>query len=325
MMMRWSFCSLSVGADMSIKEVPHIPVLLDEVLSFVQTIENGCFLDATTGFANHSYEILQGTSLDMLCNDKDMEALEFSKKKLSPFEGRVKFTNKSFSKLEDELISLNIKGILADIGVSSYQLDNLDRGFGFESEVLDMRMDKRSDLDAKFVVNNYSKEELERIFKEYGEVRDYKKIANVICDYRKDKEIESSKELATLVARHTRKFSKINPATLVFQAIRIEVNGELEELKSLLLNIENANISGLKVLIISFHSLEDRIVKQKFKEWTKKCICSSEVMRCECGNNNQKGKILTKKPITASIEEIEENPRSRSAKLRVFEFNTKEI
>lgn len=307
---------------MPLEENPHIPVLLGEVLSFIKPIENGCFLDATTGFANHSYEILQQTSLDLLCNDKDIEALEFSKNKLSSFQERVHWTNKSFSKLKNEFIDFKIKGILADIGVSSYQLDNLDRGFAFNSDALDMRMDKNNNLDAKYIVNNYSKEELERIFKEYGEVRDYKKIASVICDYRKDKEIESSKELSTIVARHTRKFSKINPATLVFQAIRIEVNSELEELKSLLLNIENANIRGLKVLIISFHSLEDRIVKQKFKQWTKKCICSQEVMRCECGNNNQKGKILTKKPLTPNKKELKENPRSRSAKLRVFEFTS---
>jgi 16S rRNA (cytosine1402-N4)-methyltransferase len=307
---------------LSLKENPHIPVLLDEVLSFINTIKDGCVLDATTGFANHSYEILQNTTLNMLCNDQDIDALEFSKNKLSSFKNRVNFTNKSFSKLKDELNDFNIKGILADIGVSSYQLDEQERGFSFDSDVLDMRMDRRNHLDAKFVVNNYSKEELINIFKEYGEVRDFQRIANAICDYRKDKEIKSSKELATLIARNTRHFSKINPATLVFQAIRIEVNAELEELKNLLLNIENANIKGLKVLIISFHSLEDRIVKQKFKEWTKKCICSSEVMRCECGNNNQKGKILTKKPITPSKKELKENPRSRSAKLRVFQFST---
>lgn len=307
---------------MAIANNPHIPVLLNEVLSFTCTIENGCFLDATTGFANHSFEILQNTSISMLCNDKDEEALEFSKNKLSSFKDRVSFSNKSFSELKNELIDFNIKGILADIGVSSYQLDEKERGFGFESEVLDMRMDRRNTLDAKFIVNNYSKEELERILKDYGEVRDFKRIAGAICDYRKNKEIESSKELSSLVARHTRKFSKLNPATLVFQAIRIEVNAELEELESFLSNIENANIQGLKVLIITFHSLEDRIVKQKFKDWTKKCICPKEIMRCECGNNHQKGKILTKKPITATKEELQENPRARSAKLRVFEFLT---
>ena len=321
-MTKLSFCILLVVDKVPIVNNPHIPVLLDEVLSFTSTIKEGCFLDATTGFANHSYAILQNTSLNMLCNDKDIDALEFSKNKLSSFKKRVSFTNKNFSSLKDEFNDFNIKGVLADIGVSSYQLDDQDRGFGFESDVLDMRMDRRSNLDAKYVVNNYSKEELERILKDYGEVRDFQRISGAICDYRKDKEIESSKELSTLVARHTRKFSKINPATLVFQAIRIEVNSELEELENFLLNIENANIQGLKVLIISFHSLEDRIVKQTFKKWTKKCICSSEIMRCECGNNHQKGKIITKKPITASKKELKENNRSRSAKLRVFEFTT---
>lgn len=299
---------------------PHIPVLLSEVLANISDIKSGYFLDATTGFAGHSYEILEQTPLKLLCNDKDIEALEFSKNRLSSFKDRVTFINSSFSKIKDELIKYDIKGVLADIGVSSYQLDNQDRGFGFESDELDMRMDKNSTLDAKYVVNNYSKEDLETIFKDYGEVRDYKKIANIICYSRKDKEIQSAKELAELIAKHTRRFTKLNPATLVFQAIRIEVNQELEELKSLLENLGNANIAGLKVLIISFHSLEDRIIKQTFKKWTKTCICPQEIMRCECGNNHQKGKIINKKPITASKEEIKQNPRARSAKLRIFEF-----
>ena len=299
---------------------PHIPVLLDEVLANIGDIKSGYFLDATTGFAGHSYEILKQTPLKLLCNDKDIEALEFSKDRLSSFKDRVTFINSSFSQIKDELIKYDIKGVLADIGVSSYQLDNQDRGFGFESDELDMRMDKNSTLDAKYVVNNYSKEDLETIFKDYGEVRDYKKIANVICYSRKDKEIQSAKELAELIAKHTRRFTKMNPATLVFQAIRIEVNQELEELKSLLENLGNANIPSLKVLIISFHSLEDRIIKQTFKRWTKTCICPKEIMRCECGDNHQKGIIINKKPITASKEELKQNPRSRSAKLRIFEF-----
>jgi len=300
---------------------PHIPVLLDEVLSFVDFSESGIMIDMTAGFGGHSIEVLQKSKLDLICNDKDIKALDFSKNRLNDFKNRVSFINKTFSEVIKELEVDNLKIILADIGVSSYQLDEEYRGFSFNSDSLDMRMDDRNELNAKYVVNNYSITELEDIFKNYGEVRDYKRMAFAICEYRKDKQIESAKELSQIVARNTRKFSKLNPATLIFQAIRIEVNDELGELKKLLDNIESVSPKGTRVILISFHSLEDRIIKNKFKQWIKKCICDESVMRCECGNNHQKGKILTKKPLVANDKEIKNNPRSRSAKLRAFEFN----
>ena len=183
-----------------------------------------------------------------------------------------------------------------------------------------MRMDQNSSLSAYDVVNRYSKSELEDIFRDYGEIREYKKIAKLICDARERSPIRSAKELASLISKNIPK-RKIHPATLVFQAIRIEVNDELGELGRLLESIKNSGIDKCKVAIISFHSLEDRIVKRTFRDWARSCICPPELMRCECGNSHALGKVLTKKPITPRAEEIKENPRSRSSKMRVFYIN----
>ena len=211
-----------------------------------------------------------------------------------------------------------MRGILADIGVSSLQLDDPGRGFGFTSDVLDMRMDRSQPLTAYEVVNHYAKADLERIFREYGEVREYKKAADLIVKRRMQKPFESARELAEFAASHLHA-RKIHPATLLFQAIRIEVNDELGELKRLLQNIRDLNLSNTTVAIISFHSLEDRIVKQTFREWSKGCICPKEAMRCTCGGDHAYGKIITKNPITAGEKELEQNPRARSAKLRIFQ------
>jgi len=217
--------------------------------------------------------------------------------------------------LKDLPEDLPVSGILADIGVSSYQLDNPERGFTFESEELDMRMDKTQDLSAREVLNYYSKEDLERILREYGECKRYKKVANAIFSKRP---IKSNRELTDILGavgiRDKKDLAKI------FQAVRIEVNNELNELEKILENAEKLAKNGTILGIITFHSLEDRIVKNRFKEWARKCICPPEAIRCECGGNNQLGKILTKKPLTASKEEIKQNPRSRSAKLRGFQF-----
>ena len=303
----------------------HIPVLLNEVKEVFKDLEDGYFIDCTLGFSGHSEAILsQNPNIKLIGIDQDIEAIEYSKKKLSIFKDRVEIIKGRFSKEIEKILSLNlnIKGILADIGVSSLQLDRSDRGFSFDSEVLDMRMDKTQDLSAYDVVNFYPREDLEYIFKEYGEIRNYKKIADLIIDARNKKRIESAKELSELILKNIKKTRKIHPATLVFQAIRIEVNKELKELEILLDNIEKYKPKGAKVAIISFHSLEDKIVKNRFKKWAKSCICLNEYIRCECGNNNDLGKILTKKPIVASKEEKEKNPRSRSAKMRIFEFKS---
>ncbi|MEN8718529.1 MAG: 16S rRNA (cytosine(1402)-N(4))-methyltransferase RsmH, partial [Sulfurovum sp.] len=210
-----------------------------------------------------------------------------------------------------------IRGILADIGVSSLQLDKEERGFGFNSEVLDMRMDQNQTLDASFVVNNYSQNELERVFKEYGEVREYKKLASLIVANRP---FTSSKELAEFISKKMYK-GKLHPATLPFQGIRIEVNDELGVLERLFDSIESIKPQNCYVAIISFHSLEDRIVKNYFKKWSKSCICPPQSFRCTCGNDHALGKVITRKPVIPTKDEIKQNPRSRSSKLRVFKFD----
>ncbi len=297
---------------------PHIPVLLEEVKEVFKDIKSGYIIDCTVGYGGHSEAILEvNPNIKMICNDKDKEAIEFSKKRLNRFKDRVIFENLSFSKIIKKYEDYPVSGVLADIGVSSLQLDKKERGFSFESEVLDMRMDRSSLLSAYDVVNRYPLEKLEEIFRKYGEIREYKKAASLIVKEREKGDIKSAKALSSLFLKHMKK-SKIHPATLIFQAIRIEVNEELKELEELLKSIEKSKIKEAKIAIISFHSLEDRIVKSYFKNWAKKCICSLDAFKCECGGNHSIGKILTKKPITPTKEEIKRNPRSRSSKMRVF-------
>lgn len=299
-------------------EIPHIPVILDETIEFFKDLKDGYIIDCTTGFGGHSEAILKANpNIKLICNDRDDEALEFSKQRLAPFGDRVEFVRGAFSTVLSRVENKTIIGILADIGVSSLQFDKLDRGFSFNSDTLDMRMDTTQYLSAKEVINNYTITELEKIFRDYGEIKEYKKLAKLICDERRKNKIESSKQLATLIEKNFKK-TKIHPATLAFQAIRIEVNKELDELSILLNSIKNSNIKKCTVAIISFHSLEDKIVKNCFRDWSKSCICLPEVLRCECGDNHDIGQILTKKPIIATDKEIKKNPRSRSAKLRVF-------
>ncbi len=303
-------------------QIPHTPVLLNEVKEVFKDIKSGYIVDCTVGYGGHSEAILSSNKdVKLICVDQDIEAIEFSKKRLDRFKDRVVFINKRFSSAIDDIKSrgYELRGVLADIGVSSLQLDKSERGFGFNSQVLDMRMDQNSSLSAYEVVNYYPKEELERIFKEYGEIKSYKKLANLIVSERVKKPFESAKELSSFIAKNMAS-SKLHPATLAFQAIRIEVNQELEELKKLLENLKNLNNLNLLVAIITFHSLEDKIVKSTFKSWSKNCICPSGVLKCECGNNNSLGKIITKKPIIPRGEEVDKNPRSRSSKLRVFRF-----
>lgn len=297
--------------------IPHIPVLYKEVINVFSNIRNNYIVDCTLGYGGHTSLILENNSqISMICNDQDDEALEFSKRRLAKYGDRVIFNKGNFKNIATTFKNRNIKGILADIGVSSLQLDKESRGFGFNSDTLDMRMDTNQELSAYDVVNNYSQLDLERILKEYGEVKEYKKVASLIIQNRP---FNSAKELAALLEKKMHK-GKIHPATLPFQAIRIEVNNELGVLEELFKSIEKENLKDCIVAIISFHSLEDRIVKNYFKKWAQKCICPPHVMRCECGNNNQKGKVLTKKPIIPQNDEIKENPRSRSSKMRVFKF-----
>ncbi|MFA6685500.1 MAG: 16S rRNA (cytosine(1402)-N(4))-methyltransferase RsmH, partial [Arcobacteraceae bacterium] len=251
-------------------ESPHIPVLLNEVLNTFKDVQEGYIIDCTLGYGGHTEALLkQNTNIKIIGNDQDDEALNFSKNRLSAYGDRVVFNKGNFKDVFNTFHTFEIRGLLADIGVSSLQLDKLSRGFGFESEVLDMRMNTNQELDANYVVNHYSQIDLERIFKEYGEVAEYKKAASLVI---KNRPFGSAKELSDMFAKNFYK-GKIHPATLPFQAIRIEVNKELDVLNELFESIEKYKPSNCIIAIISFHSLEDRIVKNYFKKWSKNCIC----------------------------------------------------
>ncbi|WP_104713413.1 16S rRNA (cytosine(1402)-N(4))-methyltransferase RsmH [Helicobacter cetorum] len=299
----------------------HQSVLLQEVLETFMPLKEGVFIDCTLGLGGHSRAILsQSPHLKLVGIDKDKFARELAKERLTEFEGRYSIMSGGFSqcfKNALEAYGEQIKGVLVDLGVSSLQLDDENRGFGFQSHTLDMRMDLESELNAKRVVNSYSLHALERIFKEYGEIREYKKIASKIVERRAKKPFEDAKDLSNFLGSLS-KNKKIHPATLAFQAIRIEVNQELEELKGFLESAKN--LKGAILCIISFHSLEDALVKNAFKNYAKNCICDALSFKCTCSNNHALGEILTKKPLVPSVKEIAKNRRSRSAKMRIFRF-----
>ena len=302
-------------------KMPHIPVLLNEVVNFFKPLGKGKYIDCTLGYGGHSYHILESNpNLNLIGIDRDQEAIDFSTKRLEPFKERIKILKGSFGTILKNIDFNGCVGLLADFGVSSLQLDKLERGFSFNSDTLDMRMDQSSPFSAINVVNEYSLEELIRVFKEFGEMKDAKRVANAIVKAREKERITSSKKLAQIIASVSKKSSKIHPATVAFQAIRIEVNNELNEISQLLDILEEKKPKGMIVALITFHSLEDRLVKQRFKKWAKSCICPQDAYRCSCGNDNNLGIELTKKPIVATKDEIAKNPRSRSAKLRVFKF-----
>jgi len=320
------FCciiTLILTLGLALQEIPHIPVLYREVVDAFTDLGDGVVIDCTMGYGGHSSLILEANpNIKLIAIDQDQTAIDFSTKRLAQYGDRVTIKKGRFSSVIKEILSevnaVDIKGILADIGVSSLQLDQKERGFSYESETLDMRMDKDASLSASNVVNEYSKVELEQILLEYGELRNYKKIADAIV---KNRPFTSAKALSETLKPYMPRGKKIHPATLLMQAIRIEVNDELGELKSVLHSVDEAKLPNAKVAIISFHSLEDRIVKKEFAKWAKSCICPSEAFRCSCGNNHQLGKVLTKKPIMAKEDELKENVRSRSAKMRLFQMD----
>ena len=278
-------------------------------------------IDATLGLGGHSERLLdENPTLKIIGIDKDEIALDFARKRLARFGARFSAVQGSFATQIKQILRThkNIYGILADLGISSPQVDNLERGFSVKSSVLDMRMDLGESLDAKFVLNNYPKDELARVFREFGEIKGAEKIANLIAESRRKSPIKSGEDLCKIVERHTKWRDGIHPATLIFQAIRIEVNNELGDLGEFLENI--AHLKGTKVAIISFHSLEDRLVKRAFKAWSAGCVCDEGAMKCVCGGKNERGEIITKKPIIPSAREIAANNRARSAKMRCFKF-----
>jgi len=306
---------------------PHLPVLLGEVLESFEAIdETGAFIDCTLGYAGHSEAILKAhPRLKLIGIDRDPEALAFSEKRLAPYAERFELLQGAFSEQVPGLLSTRkVTALLADFGVSSLQLDRKERGFSFESETLDMRMNPDSGISAYDVVNRYPAEKLEQIFRDFGEIRPAARLARAIVDARRHSPIESGKALAEIVRSVLPRTGRIHPATQPFQAIRIAVNDELGEITRLLDALEANPPAGAIVSLITFHSLEDRLVKNRFRDWSRNCLCPPEAPRCSCGGDHALGRALFKKPRTAGAKELRENPRSRSAKLRSFRFNKRQ-
>ena len=301
---------------------PHVPVLLDEVLRAFADIKSGAIVDCTLGYGGHSSAILeQNQNVNLIACDQDEEAINFSSERLKKFGQRAQIFKSKFSEILNKIEQTQIRGILADVGVSSLQLDKNERGFGLKSENLDMRMDTQAKISAYDVVNSYSARELERIFESYGELPSPAKFAAKIVEARQNGEIKSAERLAQIIGLKGVNGRSVSAATLAFQAIRIEVNNELGELQNLLQSIEDSQIDECVVAIIGFHSLEDHIVKNKFKQWAQSCICPPQALKCTCGGDNALGKIVSKKAITPSAAEVKANPRSSCAKMRIFKIS----
>jgi len=306
-------------------EFNHISVLLNECIDNLNINPNGIYVDGTMGGAGHSIEIAKrlSTKGTLIGIDRDIEALNVARQRLKEF-SNIKYINNNHDNINQILNELEINGvdgILLDLGVSSYQIDEPTRGFTYMNNgPLDMRMDKTQSLTAEDVVNSYSEQNLAKIIYEYGEEKFSKKIAKNICEYRKNKRIETTEELVKIIEKSIPSISKKqgHPAKRTFQAIRIEVNNEIEPLYKTVLNSIDALNSKGRLCIITFHSLEDRAVKKAYTEASGICTCPSDLPYCVC-NKKELGKIITKKPILPTEKEMNINSRSRSAKLRVFE------
>lgn len=307
-------------------EFSHVPVLLREVLEGLNLGNDKIYVDCTIGGAGHSEKILENTKNSMLIGiDQDEDAILASSKRLEKYKSRVKIVRSNFANIKNVLASLNIEkvdGILADLGVSSHQIDTASRGFSFRFDGdLDMRMDMSQSLSAKNVVNEYSEENLKRIFKDFGEEKFASSIARKIVNERKKEPIVTTKQLEKIILSAVPRYKGNDGSSNVqrtFQAIRIEVNHELDILENFIRDAESVLSPGGRLVIITFHSLEDRIVKQTFKDLAIGCICPSDFPVCVCGRK-PKVKIVTPHPITATTEELKTNRRSASAKLRVIE------
>lgn len=308
-------------------EFAHIPVMLNECIEGLNIKADGTYVDGTVGGAGHSIEIVKRLSENgrLICVDKDEDALKAAGERLAQYKDRVTFIHDDYKNLVNELDSLGVgkvDGILLDLGVSSYQLDNAERGFSYMKDApLDMRMDRSQRISAHEVVNGYTESELARILFDYGEEKLARQIARNIVRARSEKPIETTLELAKIVedtypAKTRWKFG--HPAKRTFQAIRIEVNDELSSLGEAVTAMARRLEKGGRMAVITFHSLEDRIVKSAFKELSLACTCPPDFPVCVCGKV-QEVELVNKKPITASEEELENNSRSQSAKLRVIE------
>ncbi|MDY6011476.1 16S rRNA (cytosine(1402)-N(4))-methyltransferase RsmH [Clostridium sp.] len=307
-------------------EFKHVSVLLNECLEGLNIKPDGKYVDCTLGGAGHSSQILKRLSKDglLIGIDQDKDALKAAGERLKNFENKVLVHNNFYNigEIIDDLNVGNVDGILMDLGVSSYQLDEGERGFSYMKDAhLDMRMNRENDFSAYDVVNTYSEEELYKVIKDYGEEKFAKRIASFIVEKRESKPIETTFELVDIIksaipAKARREGP--HPAKRTFQAIRIEVNGELRILNKAIEDGVNRLNKGGRMAIITFHSLEDRIVKLKFRDLANPCTCPKEFPICVCGKEPLV-KLVSRKAIEPSKEEVLENPRSRSAKLRVIE------
>lgn len=305
----------------------HKSVLLFECIEALNIRDGFTYVDCTAGGGGHSLEIAKRLcgSARLICFDRDKDAIKAATARLSDYLDKVTFVNENFSsvgRVLDEMGIDNLGGVLADLGCSSYQFDTPERGFSYMNDApLDMRMDTDSPLSAFDIVNGYSEADLKRIIYEYGEERFAPRIAGAICNARQISPIKTTLQLSDIIKGAIPKANRIggpHPAKRTFQAIRIEVNGELDAIKPLIKDATmRMNESG-RIAIISFHSLEDRIVKQTFKELSVGCTCPRDFPVCVCGKKPYLTDV-TRKPILPTEEELLENPRSRSAKLRVTE------
>ena len=305
----------------------HKSVLLNEVIEGLNIKPDGVYVDVTLGGAGHALEVCKRLNKNgsFIGIDQDEAAIEASSKRLEDFKNQVTIVRDNYVNIASILGELGIKkvdGIYLDLGVSSYQLDTPERGFTYREDAsLDMRMDTRKALTARDIVNNYSEQELYRIIRDYGEDRFAKNIAKHIVEERRKQCIETTDQLTAIIKASIPmrlQLSGGHPSKRTFQALRIEVNAELDVLKNSISNMIDFLNPGGRLAIITFHSLEDRIVKQEFKRCENPCTCPPSFPVCVCGKKS-KGRVITTKPILPSKEEQEENPRSKSAKLRIFE------
>ena len=308
-------------------EFKHNSVLLEETIRNLKVKPDGIYVDGTLGGGGHAYEVCRQLSAkgSLIGIDQDEAAIEAAGERLQEFGDIVTIIRSNYCNMKKELQKIGISsvdGIVLDLGVSSYQLDNAERGFTYREDVpLDMRMDRRGSRTAKDIVNTYTENELYRVLRDYGEEKFAKKIARNICTARMDKPIETTGELIELIKQSIpMKMRAVggHPAKKTFQAIRIELNQELEVLRNSLDDMIKLLNDGGRICIITFHSLEDRIVKTNFKRNENPCTCPPDFPVCVCGKKPM-GKVITRKPILPDEEEIAVNKRSKSAKLRVFE------
>src|SRR5918993_3045648 len=300
----------------------HTSVLIQESMALLKPRPGERYLDGTLGGGGHAEEILLRSSPDgrVLGLDWDEDAVRAAVERLRRFGDRLTLRPANFAQAKEILEDLSwnqVNGVLLDLGVSSHQFDAAERGFSFQASApLDMRMDRRQRLTALEIVSSFSESQIAKIISDYGEEPRARRIAAAIARERKERAFETTIDLADLIVRVTGKRNRAHhPATQTFQALRIAVNCELETLKSFLENGYELLQPGGRMVIISFHSLEDRLVKTAFRKWSQRCLCPPRTMKCECGWT-QKVQRLTRKPIIASAEEVRANPRARAAKLR---------